>query len=42
MALEKYEVPAEKLRWECHPKLFDFECTKDLVPLRELIGQDMG
>jgi predicted ATP-dependent protease len=40
MKLKKYEVPVEKLRWECDPKLFDFECTKDLAPLREFIGQE--
>src|SRR4030067_2199880 len=38
--LKKYETPVEKLRWECDPKLFDFECTKDLAPLREFIGQE--
>jgi lon-related putative ATP-dependent protease len=36
----KYEVPAKLLRRECNPDLFDFECTKDLAPLREFIGQD--
>jgi len=40
MNLKKYEVPVEKLRWECDPKLFDFECTGDLAPLREFIGQE--
>ncbi len=40
MELKKYEVPVNKLRWECDPKLFDFECTKDLAPLREFIGQE--
>lgn len=40
MEIKKYEVPVEKLRWECDPKLFDFECTKDLAPLREFIGQE--
>jgi predicted ATP-dependent protease len=40
MELKKYEVPVDKLRWECDPKLFDFECTKDLAPLREFIGQE--
>ena len=40
MELKKYEVPADKLRWECDPKLFDFGCTKDLAPLREFVGQD--
>ncbi|HTY81448.1 MAG TPA: AAA family ATPase [Dehalococcoidales bacterium] len=40
MALAKFEVAAEKLRWECDPKIFKFECTKDLAPLREFIGQE--
>ena len=40
MEIKQYEVPAEKLRWQCDPNLFDFECTKDLAPLREFIGQD--
>ncbi|MFC1905539.1 Lon-like protease helical domain-containing protein, partial [Chloroflexota bacterium] len=38
--IAKYEVPVEKLRWHCDPDLFDFDCTKDLAPLREFIGQD--
>jgi predicted ATP-dependent protease len=37
---KKYEVPVDKLHWECDPKLFDFECTGDLAPLREFIGQE--
>jgi predicted ATP-dependent protease len=40
MQIKRYEVAVEKLRWECDPKIFDFECTKDLVPLREFIGQE--
>lgn len=40
MQLEKYEVPADKLRWQCPQSLFQFECTKDLAPLREFIGQN--
>jgi predicted ATP-dependent protease len=40
MEIKKYEVPVDKLRWECDPKMFDFECTKDLAPLREFIGQE--
>jgi predicted ATP-dependent protease len=40
MTLKRYEVPVDKLRWECDPKMFDFECTKDLAPLREFIGQE--
>jgi predicted ATP-dependent protease len=40
MEREKYEVPVDKLRWECDPKMFDFKCTSDLAPLREFIGQE--
>jgi len=40
MKTEKYEVPVDKLRWECDPKTFDFKCTKDLAPLREFVGQE--
>jgi predicted ATP-dependent protease len=39
MDIKKYEVPVDKLRWDCDPKLFDFKCTGDLAPLREFIGQ---
>ena len=38
--MHKFEIPAEKLHWRCDPKLFHFECTKDLSPLREFIGQE--
>lgn len=40
MNIAKHEVPADKLRWQCDPAMFDFECTKDLAPLREFVGQD--
>jgi lon-related putative ATP-dependent protease len=40
MAVDKYEISADKLRWQCDPAIFDFECTKDLAPLREFVGQD--
>lgn len=40
MEIEKFEVSAEKLVWKCDPELFAFECTKDLAPLREFVGQD--
>ncbi len=40
MDITKYEVPADKLRWRCDPAVFDFQCTKDLAPLREFIGQN--
>lgn len=40
MGVEKYEVSADKLEWHCDPAQFDFDCTKDLAPLREFVGQD--
>lgn len=40
MGIAKYEVPADKLCWQCDPAIFDFECTKDLAPLGEFIGQE--
>ena len=40
MKLEDFRIPAENLRWKCDPGIFDFECTKELAPLREFIGQD--
>lgn len=40
VSLKKYEVPVEKLRWKCDPGIFKFECTKDLAPLKEFIGQE--
>ncbi|MBI2868767.1 MAG: AAA family ATPase [Chloroflexi bacterium] len=40
MDLSRYEVPLEKLRWQCDPAVFDFDCTRDLAPLREFIGQE--
>jgi lon-related putative ATP-dependent protease len=40
MAFEKYELSADKLEWQCDPELFTFDCTKELAPLREFVGQD--
>jgi Cdc6-like AAA superfamily ATPase len=40
MELKKFEVPVEQLRTECDPSMFDFNCTKDLAPFREFIGQE--
>jgi predicted ATP-dependent protease len=37
---KSFEVPPEQLRIECDPNMFTFKCTKELVPLREFIGQD--
>jgi hypothetical protein len=39
--IKRYEITApDKLCWQCDPTKFDFECTKDLAPLGEFIGQD--
>lgn len=40
MNLNRFEVPIERLRWRCDPALFAFQCTDELVPLEEFIGQD--
>ncbi|MFH1652334.1 MAG: AAA family ATPase [Chloroflexota bacterium] len=40
MAKSRYELPPEKLRWLCDPDTFKFDCTKELTPLGEFIGQD--
>ena len=34
------ELPVEKLRRECDPKLMRCETTKELVPLEEIVGQE--
>ena len=36
----QYEIPPEKLRWICDSKQFKFDCTSELTPLAEFIGQD--
>jgi predicted ATP-dependent protease len=38
--LNKYTVPSEKLRWLCPQDIFTFECTTDVKPLKEFIGQE--
>jgi lon-related putative ATP-dependent protease len=38
--LNKYTVPLEKLRWICSQEVFQFECTADIEPVKEFIGQD--
>jgi lon-related putative ATP-dependent protease len=40
MDIARYEISADELRWECDPAVFDFDCTKDLAPLAEFVGQD--
>jgi len=36
----RFEVTADQLRWHCDLSQFDFDCTEDLAPLHEFIGQD--
>jgi lon-related putative ATP-dependent protease len=40
MDIKEYEIPVKQLKVECDPAMFAFDCTKDLAPLREFIGQD--
>jgi lon-related putative ATP-dependent protease len=37
--VKKYAVSADKLRWVCPKDIFPFECTTDIEPLKEFIGQ---
>ncbi len=39
---DSLQVPVEQLRREQDPTDFQFECTDELVPLSEFIGQDRG
>jgi predicted ATP-dependent protease len=39
MDLKKYAVPVDRLRWICPEELFKFDCTSDIEPLKEFIGQ---
>ena len=36
----KFELAPEVLRWGCSPEQFRFECTAELAPLQEFVGQD--
>ena len=36
----QFEVSAEALRWSCDPSLLPFNCTADMVPLEDFIGQE--
>lgn len=40
MDISRYEVPADRLAWRCDPTQFEFDCTDELAPLHEFIGQD--
>ncbi len=38
--IKRYELSHDQLWWFCDPSQFPFECTRELTPLREFIGQD--
>src|SRR5881396_3276609 len=35
-----YEVPADQLRWHCHPKYIKAKTTDDVKPSKDIIGQE--
>jgi len=37
---DKFEVPAEKLSWQCDLSFLPFTCTADMTPLEDFIGQE--
>jgi lon-related putative ATP-dependent protease len=39
-APDRPPLPPEDLRWVCDPDSFDFDCTSELDPVREIIGQE--
>lgn len=42
MGADRFVLPVDKLRWICDPNAFPFECTADLAPSEEFIGQERG
>lgn len=36
----RYELETGQLHWTCNPQYFDFETTKELANLDEIVGQD--
>lgn len=38
--LAPHEVGADRLKYQCDPGMFRFDCTRDLVPLKEFLGQE--
>lgn len=34
------EVPVDQLRWRCDPKSFGFKTTDEVIPVKDIIGQD--
>ena len=41
-AISNTAVSVEKLRWRLDPDTLSFETTRDLKPLKEIIGQERG
>jgi ATP-dependent Lon protease len=39
-SIKPKELKSSELRWNCDPKIFDFESTKDLLPLEGILGQE--
>ncbi len=39
-SVRKYEVPVERLCWQCNTDEFSFQCTDELAPPNGFIGQD--
>ena len=35
-----FELPPDKLRWRCETSLLPFDCTADLTPLEDFVGQE--
>ncbi|MSQ25544.1 MAG: hypothetical protein EXR49_04620 [Dehalococcoidia bacterium] len=40
MDAKNLRLPPDKLRWQCDAECFKFECTDELTPLQEFIGQE--
>ena len=40
MDANNLRLSPDKLRWQCDAECFKFECTDELTPLQEFIGQD--
>lgn len=38
--MKKYEVAVDQLHWHCDPGQFPFDCTDEVEPLEDFIGQD--
>jgi len=35
-----FDVSPDRLRWKCASSLIPFECTSDMIPLADFIGQE--